>query len=291
MAVDDLSFEVSARHHHRADRPERRRQDHGVQLHHRLLQAERGALGAAPRRRGGMERARCAHRQRRAQPRTRGRHAFPARTHAGLSGRPAGARRPHLPEHPPVSRHDGAGEPDGRPAQPADARLRLYAVRRARLSLLWHRRARRHRQGARLARSRRPHSARRRSGRRPALWRPAPPRNRARHVHRSGAALPRRAGRRPQSARERRTQRPAARHPRRLRHFSAADRARHVGGDGDFRRRRRARLRRQDRRGQAGAGAQRSESDRRLSRRRRRARRPRSKRRSGYDRRCSPCAA
>ena len=32
----------AARRHHRADRPERRRQDHGVQLHHRLLQAERG---------------------------------------------------------------------------------------------------------------------------------------------------------------------------------------------------------------------------------------------------------
>jgi hypothetical protein len=29
-----------ARRDHRADRPERRRQDHGVQLHHRLLQAD-----------------------------------------------------------------------------------------------------------------------------------------------------------------------------------------------------------------------------------------------------------
>ena len=32
-----------ARRHHRADRAERRRQDHRVQLHHRLLQADRGA--------------------------------------------------------------------------------------------------------------------------------------------------------------------------------------------------------------------------------------------------------
>ena len=36
--------------------------------------------------------------------------------------------------------------------------------------------------------------ARRRSGRRAALWRAAPARNRPRHVHRAGAALPRRAG-------------------------------------------------------------------------------------------------
>ena len=38
--------------------------------------------------------------------------------------------------------------------------------------------------------------------RRTALWRAAPARNRARHVHRSGAAVPRRTRRRPQSARE-----------------------------------------------------------------------------------------
>ncbi len=39
--------------------------------------------------------------------------------------------------------------------------------------------------------------------------------------------------------------------PRRVRHLDPADRARHVGGDGDFRPRRRARLRRQDRRRRA----------------------------------------
>ena len=58
--------------------------------------------------------------------------------------------------------------------------------------------------------------------------------------------------------------------PRRTRDLDFADRARHVGGDGNFRPRRRARLRRQDRRRQAGGGAQRPEGDRRLSRRRRR---------------------
>ncbi len=46
------------------------------------------------------------------------------------------------------------------------------------------------------------HRSRRRSGRRPALRGAAPPRNRARDVHRPGAALPRRAGRGPQSARK-----------------------------------------------------------------------------------------
>ena len=45
--------------------------------------------------------------------------------------------RPHVPEHPPVSRHDRAGEPDRRAAQRADAGLgldRARACRRAQLS-------------------------------------------------------------------------------------------------------------------------------------------------------------
>ncbi len=142
----------------------------------------------------------------------RRRHAVPARAHAGLSGGAAGARRPHLPEHPPVPRHDGAGKPAGRPAQPADARLRLHAARRARLARPMRAAERAAIEKARaLARARRPDRARRRSGRRPALWRAAPARDRARHVHRPGAALPRRAGGRPQSARKRRAQRAAAR--------------------------------------------------------------------------------
>src|SRR3546814_2226615 len=41
---------------------------------------------------------------------------------------------------------------------------------------------------------------RRRAGRQPALWRPAPAGDCPRHVYRAGAALPRRAGRGPQSA-------------------------------------------------------------------------------------------
>ena len=42
MAINDSDLRGQARRHHRADRPERRRQDHGLQLHHRLLQADDG---------------------------------------------------------------------------------------------------------------------------------------------------------------------------------------------------------------------------------------------------------
>ena len=62
----------------------------------------------------------------------RRRGAVPARTHAGLSGHAAGARRAHVPEHPPVLRHDGVREPAGRAAQHADGGVRLHAARRAR---------------------------------------------------------------------------------------------------------------------------------------------------------------
>ena len=139
------------------------------------------------------------------------RRALSARAHARFSGDAEGARRPHLPEHPPVFRHDRAGEPAGRPAQRADAGLRLHLSRHLRHPLVHRGRARLDRQGQVLARSHRPHRARRRSGRRPALWRAAAAGSRPRHVHRAGAALPRRAGGGPQSARKRRAQRTAAR--------------------------------------------------------------------------------
>ena len=42
VAVNDLSFNAERAQDHRADRAERRRQDHRVQLHHRLLQADLG---------------------------------------------------------------------------------------------------------------------------------------------------------------------------------------------------------------------------------------------------------
>ena len=180
----------------------------------------------------------------------------PARAPARPPHRLEGAGRAHLPEHPPVLRHDGAGEPARRAAQPADDRLRLHLPRRARPRRLpGAPSAPAIEQGDRLAREDRPHRPRRRSGRRPALRRPAAARDRPRHVHRPGAALPRRAGRRPQPARKPRAQPAAALDPRRARHLDPADRARHVGGDGDFRPRRRARLRHQDRRRHADRGA------------------------------------
>ena len=64
-----------------------------------------------------------------------------------------------------------------------------------------------------LARQDRPDRARRRSGRRPPLRRPAAARDRARHVQRARDAVPRRAGGRPQSARVGRSQQLPALHP------------------------------------------------------------------------------
>ncbi len=103
----------------------------------------------------------------------------------------------------------------------------------------------------RLAEAHRAARPRRRRRRQSALWRPAPPRDRARDVHRAGAAVPRRAGRRPERARKRRLERIAALDPRRPRHLDPVDRARHERGDGNFRPRRGDGLRRQDRRGHA----------------------------------------
>ena len=103
-----------ARRDHRADRAERRRQDHGVQLHHRLLQAERRPDPPRPSRR----------------PRV------PAGAAARLPHRQARARRPHLPEHPAVPRHDRAGEPGGGAAQRADGGVGLHLRRAARPEIL-----------------------------------------------------------------------------------------------------------------------------------------------------------
>ncbi len=79
----------------------------------------------------------------------------------------------------------------GRAACAADARLRLDRARPVRIPDLCQGRARGDREGARMARSHRPDRPRRRSGRRPALRRAARARDRARHVHRPGAAVPR----------------------------------------------------------------------------------------------------
>ena len=62
----------------------------------------------------------------------------------------------------------------------------------------------RDRSGDALARAHRAARPRRRRRRQSALWRSAPARDRARDVHRTGAAVPRRAGRRAERARKRR---------------------------------------------------------------------------------------
>ena len=253
VAVDDLSFEARQGRDHRADRAERRRQDHRIQLHHRLLQAERGPPRAAPRRPAAWDMLESADRQRRAPSRRRRRHAVPARAHAGLSGGAAGARRPHLPEHPPVPRHDGAGKSAGGPAQPADARLRLHAARRARLCRLTAPPSAAAIEKARAWLERVGLTARADD---PAGDLPYGAQRRL-EIARAMCTDPvllcldePAAGLNPRESAE--LNAAAARDPRRRRHLGAADRARHVGGDGDFRPRRRARLRRQDRRRRAG---------------------------------------
>ena len=50
IAVDDVSLRRASRRDHRGHRPERRRQDDGVQLPHRLLSADVGASALTPRR-------------------------------------------------------------------------------------------------------------------------------------------------------------------------------------------------------------------------------------------------
>ena len=93
---------------HRHHRPQRRRQDHGLQLHHRLLQAD----GRPPD---------CC--------------AATATTcwSACWATRSASARGWRAPSRTSAcSRHDGAGEPAGRAAQQADAGLGLQRVRPAR---------------------------------------------------------------------------------------------------------------------------------------------------------------
>ena len=65
--------------------------------------------------------------------------------------------RPHLPEHPPVLRHDRAREPAGGPAQPADDRLGLHLPRRARHRRLPQGREGGDREGEVLAREDPPH--------------------------------------------------------------------------------------------------------------------------------------
>src|SRR4029077_1388999 len=155
-------------------------------------------------------------------------------------------------------------------AQPLDGRLGLDRAWSARRSAVPRGRAQRAGKGEILAGQGRAKRAGRRSGRGSALWRPAPAGNRPRHVHGTHAAVPRRARGRAQSARIGRSQALLEIPAGRARHLVAVDRARHVGGDGDFRSHRGARIRPEDFRRPTRSRAQRPEGDRLLSRCRRR---------------------
>ena len=227
VAIDDLSFTARPARDHRDHRPERRRQDHGVQLPDRLLQADRRPADAST-------------------PTAR---ELLLEQMEGFRIARAG-RRPDLPEHPPVRPDERAREPDRRAAQRADARLGLHRARRARLSSATATPKRRRSSAratgwTRIGLTR----ARRLERRQPALRRrSAGSRSRARCAPRpkllcldepAAGLNPRETGR---------ARRAAARDPRRVRHRRAADRARHERGHGHLRPHRRARLRPQDRR-------------------------------------------
>ena len=232
VAVDDLSFQRTARRDHRPHRPERRRQDHRVQLHHRLLQADRGHDPAGACRRLELS---CS-------------------SACSISASPQHAQgRAHLPEHPAVPRHDRAGKPDRRAAQHADAASGFTFARPARPAVLSARRARGDRQGALLARPHRPDRARRRSRRQT-----SPMASSAGSKSRAPCAPIRccsaSTSRRPGSTRAKAPSSTSCCCPSAtsMRTVDPADRARHERGDGDLRPYRRARLRREDRRRPAG---------------------------------------
>ena len=86
---------------------------------------------------------------------------------------------------------------------PLMLRVGFFRIRHSGVAALHACRRQGDRQRRALARYHRAHGSRRRSGRRSAIRRSAAARNRARHVHRSGAALSRRAGGGSEPARER----------------------------------------------------------------------------------------
>ena len=237
QALSDVGLEIRRRPDLRPDRPQRRRQDDILQRDHRPL------LRPTPESfllEGKRVRA---------------------------VGRAQGCRsgdRPHVPEHPAVRRHDGDGERHGGSA-------RAHPIRC-------------HRRGAQAqertpgggldpasragtAGVRRHPAVRRLPGPHPLLWRPAPPRDRARARDRSQAAGARRTGSRHERHRKDRPARPAV-GDRQGRQDDPADRARRQAGHGPVRPRHRPRLWQADRRRATRGGPAESGRHRGLSRRR-----------------------
>ena len=177
--ADRCRVHDQARRNLRADRPQRRRQDHAVQRADRHLRPDGGEFMFDGEPLVEPE----------AQRRRRARH------------------RAHVPEHPAVRQPDRAGERDGRPPR-AHARRRLgrdLAQRRRRAP----RRARDPQARARAARLRRRREARQQPRQAPGLRRPAPAGDRARARDRAEAAGARRARGRHERHRDRVAQAPA----------------------------------------------------------------------------------
>ena len=117
------------RRHHRLDRPERRRQNDGVQLRDRLLQADRRAPRARSRGGSGDRRGRGAHPFREAARQDPGRRHLSAGADGRQRDRVARQGCAHVSEHPPVPGHDRSRKPDGRAPQSPDAGERLHLPR------------------------------------------------------------------------------------------------------------------------------------------------------------------
>ena len=157
---------------------------------------------------------------------------------------------PDVPEHPAVPGADRAGERQGRHRDPPEGRPDLGDARVAAPAPGG---AGEHRACLRAAAPGRAGTAGQRHRRLAGLRRAAPARDRPGAGHLAGGDPAGRAGRRHQPGREARAGDPDPEHQRRRRRQRAADRARHETGDVDRAPDHRAQLRREDRRGHAGA--------------------------------------
>ena len=183
-AVDELSFEARTRRHHRRHRPQRRRQDDGVQLHHRILPPDRRHRSPSTHPAGSAFPLHHMPGHRIAAAAKVARTFQNIRLFAGMT----------VLENLLVAQHNTLMAATGFGVL---AVLGLGRYRTAEAAGMEKARS--------LAGRDRPDRPRRRSRRRTALWRATPAGDRPRHVHRPGAALPGRTRRRPEPARDRRS--------------------------------------------------------------------------------------